>query len=190
MLTSIPSNDVEANLSYAYLHAIAARAGAVCKPGERDEDNKGIDATLRVFGPFPNALYRKSIPLDIQIKATVATPTDKETHWSYFIKGKERYEKLCEPCEAVPLLLVVLFLPSDAERWVEHTPESLILRRCAYWISLRDAPASTNDSGQTVYLPKNQMFTPQSLFKLPEYPAACGGDEWPSVEPARCRFRT
>lgn len=166
MLTSIPANDVEANLSYAYLHAVAARAGAVCKPGERDEDNKGIDATVRIFGPFPNAQYIKSLHLDIQIKATIATPTDRETHWSYFIKGRERYEKLCQPCEAVPLLLVVLFLPDDSEQWVEHSPESLILRRCAYWVSLRGAPACTNTTGQTVYLPKNQELTSQSLLDV------------------------
>lgn len=166
MLTSIPANDLEANLSYAYLHAVAARAGAVCKPGDRDEDNKGIDATLRVFGPFPNAQYRKSIPLDVQLKATIGTPSDKGTHWSYFIKGKERYQKLCEPCEAVPPLLVVLFLPDDAAQWMEHSPESLIIRRCAYWVSLRDAPLSTNPTGQTVYLPKHQMFTPQALWDV------------------------
>lgn len=166
MALAIPQNDVEANLSYAYLHAVAARAGAVCTPGERDEDNKGIDATVRIFGPFPNATYRNSIMLDVQLKATVETPTDRGTHLSYFVRGKERYEKLCEPCEAVPCLLVVLFLPNDEEQWMAHSPEELILRRCAYWESLRGAPASTNKSGQTVYLPKRQRLTPQSLLKI------------------------
>ena len=166
MNISIPTNDLEANLSYAYLHAVAARAGAVCKPGERDEDNKGIDATVRVWGDFPNAKYIKSVHLDVQLKATIGTPTDKGDHFSYFIKGRERYERLCEVCEAVPPILVVFFLPDDEAQWMEHSPESLLLRRCAYWVSLREAPTSTNKTGETVYLPKAQRLTPESLWKL------------------------
>jgi len=53
--------------------------------------------------------------------------------------------------------------------------------RCAYWQSLRGAPATTNGSGVTVKLPKSQMFTPQALIgiaerlsrrEFPTYPAA------------------
>jgi hypothetical protein len=63
-------------------------------------------------------------------------------------------------------ILVVLFLPSDADQWLNHSDQELSLRKCAYWQSLRGAPATANGSGTTVYLPKAQMFTPQTLTEL------------------------
>ena len=166
MLTPIPANDVEANLSYAYLHAIAARAGATCRVGDRDEDNKGIDASLRIYGPFANAVYRKTIQIDIQLKATIGTPADKGDHLSYSFKGKARYDNLREPCESTPVFLIVMFLPDEPARWMEHSPDALLLRKCAYWVSLRDAPEFTNETRQVVYLPKSQVVTPEALHAL------------------------
>jgi hypothetical protein len=48
-------------------------------------------------------------------------------------------------------LIVLLVPPSEAE-WVHHTNEQLVLRRCAWWCSLRTAAASTNSSSVTVSL--------------------------------------
>jgi hypothetical protein len=50
--------------------------------------------------------------------------------------------------------------------WLALDDDALILRKCAYWASLRDAKPSTNATGQTVYLPKNQRFDPAGLLAL------------------------
>ena len=63
-------------------------------------------------------------------------------------------------------ILIVLFLPADALEWLNHSEDELALRKCAYWQSLRGAPATSNGSGATVYLPKAQMFKPQALIDL------------------------
>lgn len=47
-----------------------------------------------------------------------------------------------------------------------HTDEQLLLKRCAYWVSLRGAQESTNGSGQTIYLPRKQVFSPEGLNDL------------------------
>jgi hypothetical protein len=36
----------------------------------------------------------------------------------------------------------------------------------SYWVSLLDAPPSTNTSGQTIYLPESQPLSPAGLHDL------------------------
>lgn len=44
-------NEIEEALSYAYLHAVAAKAGMSCKVGSRSDDNAGVDAEINYRGP-------------------------------------------------------------------------------------------------------------------------------------------
>lgn len=60
----------------------------------------------------------------------------------------------------------MLFLPPEHPQWLLHSAEQLVLHRCAYWVSLLGAPVSTNDTGQTVYLPETQMLSPMGLLSL------------------------
>ena len=57
----LSANNIEAELSYAYLHAVASKAGVGCKLGSRHDDNAGIDAELTGWGPFPNGGYLTEI---------------------------------------------------------------------------------------------------------------------------------
>jgi hypothetical protein len=63
-------------------------------------------------------------------------------------------------------VLVVLFLPEDPLQWLLHSEDGLIARRCAYWVSLFTAPASTNEKYQTVYLPRSQVLSVAGLTAL------------------------
>ena len=60
----------------------------------------------------------------------------------------------------------MLFLPREKYLWLKISEEQLILKRCAYWISLFGAPDSDNKSGQTVFLKKSQRFDPSGLKEL------------------------
>jgi hypothetical protein len=161
---SIPN--IESELSYAYLHAVASKAGMACTVGNRHEDGNGIDARITAWAPFPNGGYLTEVDIKVQLKATVMDPSTDETHISYFLKGVGQYNDLRTESVEAARILVVLFLPADAGQWLTHTVEQLAFRRCAYWQSLRKAPATANDSGATVRLPKNQMFTPEALLNL------------------------
>ena len=158
--------NIESELSYAYLHAVASRAGMACRVGGRHEDNNGIDATLTAWGPFNSGGYLTEVDIKVQLKTTIAIPADDGTNLSYFLHGVSRYDDLRIETIDVARILVVLFLPADAKEWLNHTPDQLALRRCAYWQSLRSAPATANSSGATVKLPKVQIFTPQALTDL------------------------
>lgn len=151
-MNPLTSHNIESELSYAYLHAVASSAGVGCAVSGRHEDNAGVDARLTGWGPFPADCYREEVDIKVQLKATVRSPAIVDGAWS-----------------------------SVQDDWVRHTDDALSLHRCAYWVSLRGAPSSTNDAGETVYLPRAQRFDRPGLVGLMEriargdVPAYVGG---------------
>ena len=162
----LSTNDIESELSYAYLHAVAAKAGMSCSIAGRHEDNRGVDALLKAYGPFTKGAYLTSVQIDVQLKATFQDHAETPSHRSYPLDGINRYNQLRNARTAVPLILVVLFLPRESADWLSCTPESLALKRCAYWVSLRNASDSNNSSSVTVSLPKANLLTPENLWAL------------------------
>lgn len=165
MNNPLDAKDIESELSYAYLHAVASKAGVGCKISNRHEDNRGVDVQLTCWEKFEGC-YREEIDLKIQLKATIQEPAQSDTHFSYFFKGAKQYDILREETQNQHRFLVVLFLPVNSEEWLNVNSEQLILKNCAYWVSLRGAEMSSNVTGQTVYLPKNQLFTPENLLGI------------------------
>jgi hypothetical protein len=159
----LPPIETESELSYAYLHAVAAYAGMSCECSNRHSDKLGVDARIRACECFSPESIFTDITIDIQLKATVSVPADKDGKLSYFLKGTDRYDKLRTTTATLPKILVVLFLPTDAKQWLQHTEEQLAIKRCAWWVSLAGAPATENKSGVTVYLPRNQIFNSDGL---------------------------
>jgi hypothetical protein len=165
-LQPISDLNVESELSYAYLHAVASHAGASCSVSNRHEDNAGVDAKITAWGPFPNGGYRQEVDLKVQLKATISEPVEKNGCLSYNFSGIKQYDDLRRDTVATPRILVVLFLPKCKNAWLSHSEKTLSLSKCAYWVSLLDAPPSTNGSSQTVYLPKAQKFDVVNLADI------------------------
>ena len=65
----------------------------------------------------------------------------------------------------MPHLLAVLFLPRENNEWLGHSADELVLKRCAYWESLVQAPEIATDS-VLVWLPKAHVLSPQGLLAL------------------------
>ncbi len=158
--------DIEAELSYAYLHAVAAHAGVACQATQRSHDNLGIDAMLSVCKDFGEDARLTDITLHVQLKATVKPPARKGGRLSYFLEDLTFYDRLRAGTERPPKILSVLFLPQEPARWLTHSPEQLALHRCAYWVCLTGAPASANATGQTIYFPETQQLSPTGLLDL------------------------
>lgn len=165
MATALSLQNRESELSYAYIHAVAAHAGMDCAVSSRHQDNAGVDATITAWGDFPGSLLTE-VKLSVQLKATISSPTESKEGLSYFFKGVRQYDALRSGSQMVPRILVVLFLPADENLWVEQTSDCLALRKCAYWCSLEGAPATSNDSGVTIKLPHANMFNADSLKSI------------------------
>ncbi len=127
----LTENNIRAELSYAYLHAVAARAGFACEEGNRHEDGIGVDAKLRARERFGVDSVVTNFTVDVQLKATSAEPAEVDSKYTYSLRLKNYNELRSVECQA-PQLLIVLFLPADSAQWLVHSADRLVCQRCAY----------------------------------------------------------
>jgi hypothetical protein len=57
---------------------------------------------------------------------------------------------------------VLFILPKNSNEWLKLDEESLILQKCAYWVSLRGAPECETIT-KSISFPKNQLFNTEQL---------------------------
>jgi hypothetical protein len=146
--------------SLAFVHAAAAAAGAKVQRANVDDDS--VD--LEVIGPRTLGPSRRSPHLAIQAKAT-ALELSADGTFSCSLSRKN-YEDLSDPHVHVPVILVVVCLPADGP-WLDTSDERWILRRTAYWHSLRGSPALDPPAlSTTVHIPRHQRFGPEVLMEL------------------------
>ena len=149
--------DREEALSKVYAHAVAASAGYVTAVFDYDRD--GVDMEIRAGG-----YMRPGIGL--QLKATINLSDSGERYFNFPLK-RSNYDQLRVPTQT-PRLLVVLDLPKDENQWITITEEELVLRHCAYWVSLKGHKETINVSSVTVQIPKINVFNVDSLRMLME----------------------
>lgn len=159
----LSDNDIKSELSYAYLHAVASRAKCECQVSGRHSDGMGVDARVHVKERFsPDSLTRFTV--EVQLKATSEQPAQQGGRLSYWVKAKN-YEELRDTNVPNPQLLIVFIMPENPAEWLTCSEESLIARRCAYWLSLYDAPTGS-PSGQTVYIPTVNILSVEAFRTL------------------------
>jgi len=67
----LTEQNIEAELSYAYLHAVASHAGFSCEYRNRHLDGAGVDATITEDNrKLASDSVLTSFSVDIQLKAT------------------------------------------------------------------------------------------------------------------------
>ena len=157
--------NIESELSYAYLHAVCSKAGLSCKQGDRHDDGAGVDAEIIYRGKLKHT-YLTEIQLNIQLKATTTQPVVSGKGFSYFLQGIERYDKLRTNDSSIYKILVVLFLPENSDDWLNCSEEELVMKKAAYWVNLYGAPAVNTTSGTTIYIPTSNILTPEALVNL------------------------
>ena len=150
-------NEIEAELSYAYLHAVASRGGFACEVAGRQSDRAGIDARLHVRERLAENAVFTDFPIEIQLRATSREPVLQRGHYSYWLKS-DHYDKLRDPGVWNLRLLVVLYLPEDQTRWLSHDEEGLLTRRCAYWVTLKGGRSERERNRPNRLPPQGQLF--------------------------------
>ena len=149
--------DREEALSRAYVRAVAAYAGYVTS--ECDFDRDGVDLRINAGGAMRPAI-------DLQLKATINLAESRDGRYRFPLL-RRNYVLLRDETQT-PRLLVVLDLPKDEDQWMTMTTEEMVLRRCAYWLSLRGYPETDNTSSITVYIPRQNVLDVDSLRGLME----------------------
>ena len=144
-------------LSRAYVSAVAARAGYVTAVYSEDRD--GIDLRIQAGGVMRPAL-------ELQLKATIRLG-DATDGCFRFPLPLRNYDLLRDDTQT-PRLLVVLCLPRNRSDWMTITPSQLVLRRCAYWLSLRGYKPVPNRTSVTVRIPEANVFDVEAARELME----------------------
>ena len=149
--------DQKERLSLVYVKALAARVGFATS--ERSPDRDSIDLSLHDDGP-------RCPTLDLQLKATASLDAPRNGWFSFSLSIKNYNDLRCEA--QTPRLLVVLELPQEESRWMMVTPEELILRRRAYWLSLQGLEGVSNKATVTVPIPVDNVLNVEALQTLME----------------------
>jgi hypothetical protein len=157
----LTDNEQKQQLSVAYVHAVAARAGYSCQVQNVDLDS--VDLIISGTARIHELSVIRSPRLAVQIKAS--SSLELQVGHLMFPLPIKNYEDLRAET-LIPALLVVLLLPKNTTQWLEITQECMISRRCAYWISLSGMPESQNRRTVSVRLPRSQQFTVDQLQSL------------------------
>jgi hypothetical protein len=124
----------------------------------------GIDLSLHDVVTVGSRRIESGYRVDVQAKSTTLARLDA-THLRHDL-DVATYETLRYAQAGCPRLLVVLALPEDEARWLEQSEQELLLRRAAYWRSLRGSPATTNRKSVRVAIPRTNLFTVQALLAI------------------------
>lgn len=160
-------NTQKEDFSLAYINAVTSSVGYSLQTATRRLDDSGIDATITV----PGKINSKRLPrFDVQIKSTSQDSLNDELI-KYRLKAKN-YNELRSEDPFVPQLLIVVLLPADVDDWLSQTEESLCLKRCAYWLSLRGQPPLDDQATITIEIPRQNVLSPNALRTIMERIAA------------------
>ncbi len=158
----IPIEHMMERLSFAFVNAVVARAGATCQPYNQDY---GSDARISAIRALPNGKYAKSaIGFECQLKSTINCDIKNE-HVVYDLDADD-YNKLVE-LEDMFGILILLCLPKKKVDWLQITENALSLRNCCYWKLLK-GETTTNTSTKRIFIPTQQLFDPHAVTELLE----------------------
>ncbi len=93
------------------------------------------------------------------------TLSETNERFSYSLE-LPHYNKLRITTVGASRVLVVLRLPKNPEEWLQISEESLIAQRCAYWVSLYNAPEVADQKSRTIYIPTANILSPDGLIQL------------------------
>ena len=148
-------------LSRAYIHAIAGSCGLSCST--RDFDY-GIDLSLHEIKEQNSHYFETGNRIDIQAKScTASLAADGPIVYDLDIRN---YDILRRSADVFPRILVLLTLPGDEKHWIAQDEDGLILRKCAYWMSLRGMPESPNINTVRLAIPRANVFSAPALRDL------------------------
>jgi hypothetical protein len=151
------------SLSRAYVTAVVGRARHNLLWGR--EYDYGVDGTIRELAQRGSRFRETGFGFDFQSKTTTAWSIDG-ANVVYDLEA-DAYNDLVERAgtAAYPFLLILLCLHSDDSKWLDVSPEQLVLQKCAFWCKV-NGTLTKNSSTRRVRIPVANVFTPTSVANL------------------------
>jgi hypothetical protein len=145
--------------SGVYIRAVCAVTGCAIEVPSIDHDKIDYSVRSRVTGSI-----RTKPQIDIQAKCQMSGQAVSDPI-SYSI-DLETYDNLRDPMVSNPRILVLVLVPSNVNEWITQSEKELVMCHCAYWLSLKGAPASSNTTTQSVYFQRKNVFNPVALQSM------------------------
>jgi hypothetical protein len=146
------------DLSLAYLLAVVARSGMTFDLPKRDF---GIDGTICQIANRKGRLVPSGVRLDVQLKSSTNATVERDSI-RYELEVRA-HAILRDDSAECPRILILLLLPRDEAEWIDQDEERLIMRKCAYWVSLRGYPPTKNQKSITIHIPRRNLFGVENL---------------------------
>ena len=156
---------IKEELSKSYANAVSAAAGINCTFHGRDYGQDGIFEDVTYHSDRKG--YRQTgFGIDFQLKATINV-VEKNDFYFYDLEIKN-YLDLIDTNVGRPRILILYVLPKEKAEWIKITHSETILKKCAYWCSLRGHSSVDNKQTVRIQIPKSQLFTVEELKRLME----------------------
>lgn len=154
---------IKEQISVSYAKAISAYAGISFNVIEQDY---GMDGSFRDVEYIEE--YKRhcetGFNIDCQIKSTInAEIIDDEVVYDLEVKN---YRDLIKTNVGTQRILVLYLLPRDKNEWIMFEDDSILLKKCAWWCSLKGKPNVNNKDRVRVKIPVNQRLTSNELVRL------------------------
>lgn len=148
--------------NYAYVCALAAHAALNRVDAAIDDDS--IDVSFKSKGYHGRPV--RSPQIEFQLKCSSQDLVDGEV--IKYPLSRKNYDDLRGSDFAAPRYLAVLLIPTEVEAWVTHSEQHIALFNNCYWLSLRDAKPTENETQITVSIPLAQRLTSVTLREMME----------------------
>src|SRR6266849_6790608 len=161
----MPEADRGEELSIAYVSAIAAHAGvSIAEILRRDY---GIDMTFRRLWKRTSDNHysdRSGISVPSQLKSARVPEWEMRGERIVYALKAKNYNDLVTSTNG---FLILMCLPSAIDQWLKQDEECLRLHKCYYyWRTELEDEETTNTKTKTIYIPRDQLFTPAALISL------------------------
>lgn len=159
----ITNQHKQEDLGQAYVRAVIAKAGFNLSS---DNHDYGYDGTVKDVVNRGGRYVNTGFGFDYQLKSS-SNVTFNGDHLVYDLESKN-YNDLTDEEGLFPKVLILFVLPKDEAEWLTVTSDEMILKRCAWWCSLKGLPQTGNNSTKRISIPINQIFTPSAAIEIME----------------------
>ena len=149
------------DLGQAFVTATIAKAGFTVSYSNHDY---GIDGLIKDIAKADHGYYETGFGINYQLKSS----WDVSFDGNYIVYDLEsrNYNDLILERTMLPSILILFVLPENESQWLTVSEDQMIIKKSAWWCSLKGLPPTHNTSKKRIRIPKNQLLTPDSLTYL------------------------
>ncbi|MFA4836334.1 MAG: DUF4365 domain-containing protein [Dehalococcoidia bacterium] len=162
----IPQDVKKNRISEGCFYAIGSYAGYELVKIPQDNDY-GVDFQLMRQIKRNGRIHSENSILDFQLKCT-KNWTDKGSYIVYNLKSKNYNDIISRNKDgSTVLILVVMCLPENSDKWMDISSEEILFRKNMYWFYTNSKELlESEDSTKRIHIPKSNQLDKQTFHQL------------------------